>query len=649
MKSEMNEYRDNLSHGLPENSCRWLDFPAILCGMTSMSRPCGALPRCQIAPCARAVFEILEMRMHFAVGSIDPTFAFDGVFKEQSNWILRVQSLVLPEGQILLAATVSGAQGSQNLAIMRLQADGAKDSTFGNGGVETMDLGYSQEELVDWTLLPSGKILGAANVSTGIAGSQRGVLLRLNSDCTPDASFGTNGQMVTSGGGGTLQVSDLAVDSQSRIYLSGKGGSGGGTTEARLVRYTASGQLDTTFNGTGYKAYGWASGAEATAVAVDSQGHPSIIYRVDDLASLPRITRHLQTGSTDTSFGINGTVTLPIAVKGLPRRLIVDTADRLVFSTVDYNVYQYSTLGRLTSVGALDTSFGAGGSIRLFKNVAAIRLRGETIDILSNDFLGTQSLAYYSRINSNAQLDAEVGNMGLAKLRFDASLKYNEAYGIQAVDSRRMLVVGRAYERFSFISAARVFLDATPTLTAVAYNPDLDAINLSIDENVASSIDVADLTIRDLSTQEPTTANVDVEVVADGHSTAVSLRCTPRLSDGLYRLEISAAGVFNASGLTLPRDETLSFHILAADANQDRFVDTNDFNILAANFGGSNKVFSQGNFNYDASGLVDSQDFDLFIAQYGKRLAAPAPAVAMQGSTLFASGVAGDSEEESLV
>jgi len=57
----------------------------------------------------------------------------------------------------------------------------------------------------------------------------------------------------------------------------------------------------------------------------------------------------------------------------------------------------------------------------------------------------------------------------------------------------------------------------------------------------------------------------------------------------------------------------------------DRKVDTQDFNLFAANFGGSSKVFSQGNFDYDVSGNVNSIDFNIFVDQYGKSLPSPAP------------------------
>lgn len=60
--------------------------------------------------------------------------------------------------------------------------------------------------------------------------------------------------------------------------------------------------------------------------------------------------------------------------------------------------------------------------------------------------------------------------------------------------------------------------------------------------------------------------------------------------------------------------------VLAADANRDPEVNTEDLNLLARDFRGCRTVFSQGDFNY--SGRVDSIDFGILVTQYGKQLAA---------------------------
>jgi hypothetical protein len=74
------------------------------------------------------------------------------------------------------------------------------------------------------------------------------------------------------------------------------------------------------------------------------------------------------------------------------------------------------------------------------------------------------------------------------------------------------------------------------------------------------------------------------------------------------------------------------------DASLDRKVDTLDFNSLAANFGGTNKGWTQADFNYD--GKVDTLDFNNLAANFGKSLPA-APPLAPASVSMSATSVRG--------
>jgi hypothetical protein len=78
----------------------------------------------------------------------------------------------------------------------------------------------------------------------------------------------------------------------------------------------------------------------------------------------------------------------------------------------------------------------------------------------------------------------------------------------------------------------------------------------------------------------------------------------------------------NFFGQTVDGTAVLLQYALFGDANQDHTVDTVDFNLLAANFSGSGKVWRQGDFNYD--GIVDTVDFNLLGSNFGGSLAGPA-------------------------
>jgi hypothetical protein len=86
------------------------------------------------------------------------------------------------------------------------------------------------------------------------------------------------------------------------------------------------------------------------------------------------------------------------------------------------------------------------------------------------------------------------------------------------------------------------------------------------------------------------------------------------------------------------------------NANLDRQVNTLDFNLLAGNFGGDGKVFSQGDFDY--SGEVDSVDFGILVSQYGKTLPATSALTApsLSPTTLFFGGApVVESEDDAIL
>jgi hypothetical protein len=63
-------------------------------------------------------------------------------------------------------------------------------------------------------------------------------------------------------------------------------------------------------------------------------------------------------------------------------------------------------------------------------------------------------------------------------------------------------------------------------------------------------------------------------------------------------------------------------------------VNLADFNLLAANFGQTGRNFAQGNFNYDAGGLVNLQDFNLLASRFGMTVAPVSTAAATARSVV---------------
>jgi hypothetical protein len=80
---------------------------------------------------------------------------------------------------------------------------------------------------------------------------------------------------------------------------------------------------------------------------------------------------------------------------------------------------------------------------------------------------------------------------------------------------------------------------------------------------------------------------------------------------------------------TIAPNDVLLRYTLNGDANLDAVVNLNDFNVMAANFGQTNKQWFEGDFNYD--GTVNLNDFNLLAGNFGASAAAPGATVVRPG------------------
>jgi hypothetical protein len=164
-----------------------------------------------------------------------------------------------------------------------------------------------------------------------------------------------------------------------------------------------------------------------------------------------------------------------------------------------------------------------------------------------------------------------------------------------------------------------------PTLLSAPFLYDVPAqtVRFNFSENVTPTVQVGDLALvnNTTSTTVPT-ANMAVQLDAGnaranwsfpGYSHGV-------LPDGNYTATIAAANVADLAGNTPAGNLVTTFFVLGADFDHSRTVDLTDFTILAANFNGTGRPFSQGDANYD--GVVDLTVFTILAANFNKTLVA---------------------------
>ena len=174
-----------------------------------------------------------------------------------------------------------------------------------------------------------------------------------------DPSFGNRGTVTTVFGPGNDGASDVVLQSDGKIIAAGIG-----ADKIALARYTASGALDPTF-GTGGKvttAVGSRSGAGAVAVQPDGKilvaGFTSNETNSEAQFALVRYT---STGAVDPTFGSGGTVTTPFAPGfSTARALVLEPNGKIVAAGFASGAF---ALARYGPDGSPDPSFGHRGTV----------------------------------------------------------------------------------------------------------------------------------------------------------------------------------------------------------------------------------------------------------------------------------------------
>jgi uncharacterized delta-60 repeat protein len=186
-------------------------------------------------------------------------------------------------GKIYVGGAFTTYKGVTNNRIIRLNADGSKDTAFDN----TTGFGSTVFSIVIDT---NGKIY-AGGAFTSYKGVTNNSIIRLNSDGSKDTAFDN-----TTGFNST--VLSIAIDSNGKIYVGGIFTTYKGITNNRIIRLNPDGSKDTAFdNTTGFN-------SQINAIAIDSNGKIYVGGAFTSYKSLSNnyIIRLNSDGSKDTAF-----------------------------------------------------------------------------------------------------------------------------------------------------------------------------------------------------------------------------------------------------------------------------------------------------------------------------------------------------------
>jgi len=362
------------------------------------------------------------------------------------------------------------------VAVARLTPTGVLDASFGNGGIESPNIEGSAAGVV---VQPDGKITISADTQEL---PPRFVLMRFNTDGSPDTSFGTNG---------IENAPLLSHDVAARLALRANGGFivagtstpgfGFGDQQVMIAAYGPTGAVDTTFNGTGFdsRQLGAREGA-VNAAAVQPDGRLLVtgtLTNGTEIGGGMFLARFMANGAPDTSFGTVGTTMLDFRAITNADAIALQPDGRIVIggamAVVDRNGIQIPSLAfaRFNADGTLDTSFGNGGVAVINSGspnpvtefVKAIAIQPDGM-IVGAGFVRPSRITdgFVARITATGQLDTAFGAGGFATVSMSSGS--DEFWAMALQPDGRIVLGGRAETSPNLSTMAAARLTAAGTL-----------------------------------------------------------------------------------------------------------------------------------------------------------------------------------------
>lgn len=263
-------------------------------------------------------------------GALDPTFSGDGKqtndFGGGDNGSLGGVAL---KGNKIVVAGYMWNGSNYDFAVYRYLSNGSLDTTFSGDGMVNLGFGAGRQDLArDLVIQSDGKILVAGYSGDANESNNNFALARLNPNGSLDLTFSGDGRQITNFGGEDFGNS-VALQADGKILVAGTKGTANLSSFA-LARYNVNGSLDTTFNGSGKKVFGFVPNMDSWAGDVLIQPDGKIVALggahngTDDDFALVRIT---SAGGFDATFGSDGKVVVDFGGNDNGAALALQPAD----------------------------------------------------------------------------------------------------------------------------------------------------------------------------------------------------------------------------------------------------------------------------------------------------------------------------------
>ncbi len=352
----------------------------------------------------------------------DSSFAYIGrTLLDDNKYFIPQHQIYQPDGKILVAGY--GRETAQtptlNLILYRLNADGTRDSDFGNSGLWTYDISGTQEAIEAVAVLPDQKILLACNENHRI------ILIRLLSDGSFDPDFGLEGIYLTEAKE-TEYADQMVVQPDGKIVIVGYDVNQAQVSRAMIRRFNADGSVDADFANNGYRdvTIDPSQNFELNRCVLQPDGKIVATgpYSTLEKSGFP-VVRLNTDGSFDQTFSDDGVYfkllgssnrtayAEDLAIQPDGKIVVVGYAPKTP-NPIETNM----AIMRLRPEGTIESSFGNFGVVRIvytaFSDATKVLIQPDNKILLGGFFYGSDTSTYCSltRLKSNGQLDPTFGN-----------------------------------------------------------------------------------------------------------------------------------------------------------------------------------------------------------------------------------------------
>ncbi len=287
-------------------------------------------------------------------GSLDAGFSGDGKVATAIGSYDEASSVIVqPDGKLVVAGSSNG-----DFALVRYNTDGSLDTGFSGDGKAITAVSSYNDHASSVIIQPDGKLVAAGISNSG--GFADIALVRYNANGSLDNSFGGDGIVTASGGVG---ISDYAfsVVSQAdgKLVVAGSSYIPGHGYDFALRFYNADGSLDSGFT-TSFSV----NSDEAYSVVAQPDGK-LLVAGYSNNGSNFAIARYTVDGRLDAGFGVDGVVTTDLGFETYARSVTVQADGKILVAgssggngaNVDFALVRYN------SNGSLDTHFSGDGKV----------------------------------------------------------------------------------------------------------------------------------------------------------------------------------------------------------------------------------------------------------------------------------------------